>query len=115
MTERNISALAGRVLAGQYELAKLIGDGGMGRVYRGVQLSTGGRVAIKVMDAWDHDATSLKRFRYEAETTAQLSHPNTVRVIDAGTWESVDYLAMEFVEGRTLKQVLASAARAGSK
>ncbi len=106
MTERNIGALAGRVLAGQYELVKVIGDGGMGRVYRGVQLSTGGRVAIKVMDAWDHDATSLKRFRYEAETTAQLSHPNTVRILDFGSDDGIFFLVMEYLPGTDLTRYL---------
>jgi len=106
MTERNIGALAGRVLAGQYELVKMIGDGGMGRVYRGIQLSTGGRVAIKVMDAWDHDATSLKRFRYEAETTAQLSHPNTVRILDFGSDDGIFFLVMEYLPGTDLTRYL---------
>ena len=106
MTERNISALSGRVLAGQYELVKVVGDGGMGRVYRGIQLSTGGRVAIKVMDAWDHDATSLKRFRYEAETTAQLSHPNTVRILDFGSDDGIFFLVMEYLPGTDLTRYL---------
>lgn len=106
MTERKISQLAGKVLAGRYELVKVIGDGGMGRVYRGVQLSTGGRVAIKIMDAWDHDASTVKRFRYEAETTASLSHPNTVRILDFGSDDDLFFLVMEYLPGTDLTRYL---------
>ncbi|MCA9539323.1 MAG: serine/threonine protein kinase [Myxococcales bacterium] len=106
MTERKIGQLAGRVLAGRYELVKVIGDGGMGRVYRGVQLSTGGRVAIKVLDAWDHDAATVKRFRYEAETTASLSHPNTVRILDFGSDDDLFFLVMEYLPGTDLTRYL---------
>lgn len=106
MTERKISQLAGKVLAGRYELVKVIGDGGMGRVYRGVQLSTGGRVAIKIMDAWDHDAATVKRFRYEAETTASLSHPNTVRILDFGSDDDLFFLVMEYLPGTDLTRYL---------
>lgn len=104
--ERKISQLAGKVLAGRYELVKVIGDGGMGRVYRGVQLSTGGRVAIKIMDAWDHDAATVKRFRYEAETTASLSHPNTVRILDFGSDDDLFFLVMEYLPGTDLTRYL---------
>jgi len=106
VTERKISQLAGKVLAGRYELVKVIGDGGMGRVYRGVQLSTGGRVAIKIMDAWDHDAATVKRFRYEAETTASLSHPNTVRILDFGSDDDLFFLVMEYLPGTDLTRYL---------
>lgn len=104
--ERKISQLAGKVLASRYELVKVIGDGGMGRVYRGVQLSTGGRVAIKIMDAWDHDAATVKRFRYEAETTASLSHPNTVRILDFGSDDDLFFLVMEYLPGTDLTRYL---------
>ncbi len=106
MTERKISQLAGKVLANRYELVKVIGDGGMGRVYRGVQLSTGGRVAIKIMDAWDHDAATVKRFRYEATTTASLSHPNTVRILDFGSDDDLFFLVMEYLPGTDLTRYL---------
>lgn len=106
VSERKISQLAGKVLAGRYELVKVIGDGGMGRVYRGVQLSTGGRVAIKILDAWDHDAATVKRFRYEAETTASLSHPNTVRILDFGSDDDLFFLVMEYLPGTDLTRYL---------
>ncbi len=98
--------LEGTILGGKYELVRRIGAGGMGEVYRGKQLSTGGRVAIKLMDARDRPAKTLARFRYEAETTAQLTHPNTVRILDFGGQNDLLYLVMEYLSGTDLTRFL---------
>ena len=102
--------LIGRVVADRFAVQRRVARGSSGRVYRAEQVGRGRPVALKTLDgsAGDFDLSAARlRFQQEGQILAQLSHPNTVRVIDAGTWEGVDYLAMEFVEGRTLKQVLA--------
>lgn len=100
------TGLEGTVLGGKYELVRRIGAGGMGEVYRGKQLSTGGRVAVKLMDARDRPEKTLARFRYEAETTAQLTHPNTVRILDFGGEKDLLYLVMEYLSGTDLTRFL---------
>ena len=101
-------SLEGQLLADRYQLVRLMGSGGMGEVYRAKQISTGGRVAIKVMDASNRDAASLNRFRYEAETTARLSHPNTVRILDFGADKGFLFLVMEYLQGADLTRFLRS-------
>jgi serine/threonine-protein kinase len=91
----------GRLLAGQYKVESLLGRGGMGAVYRGVQLSVGRAVAIKLISAGLPDpAQSLQRFRREAEATGSLNHPNTIRLFDFGLTERGEvYMVMELLEG----------------
>jgi len=106
VAQRDVRSLAGTVLARRYQLLELIGDGGMGKVYRAAHLSTGGMVALKVMDAWDSDDATVARFRHEAETTALLTHPNTVRLIDFGYDDDLYYLVVEYVPGQDLNHYL---------
>ncbi|MEE2756604.1 MAG: serine/threonine-protein kinase [Myxococcota bacterium] len=96
----------GLVLGGQYEVVKPIGAGGMGQVYQGRQLSTDGRVAIKLMSTQDRTKKTIERFKYEAETTAQLTHPNTVRILDFGSDKDIFYLVMEYLSGTDLTRFL---------
>ena len=70
MQQGSDSNLEGTILGGKYELVRRIGAGGMGEVYRGRQLSTGGRVAIKLMDARDRPREDAGTFPLRAETTA---------------------------------------------
>jgi eukaryotic-like serine/threonine-protein kinase len=94
----------GRVLAGQFRIEELLGRGGMGNVYRGVQLSVDRPVAIKLIsgDAPNQEEL-LQRFRREAEATARLSHPNTVRLFDFGVSEQRElYMVMELLSGSDL-------------
>jgi serine/threonine-protein kinase len=104
--------LLGRTLDGRYRIDTLIGRGGMGAVYRGVQLATGQVVAIKVIrgDATDsHQAA--RRFHREVKIASLLAHPHTVRVFDFG--ESEDghlFMVLEFLAGRTLGSVLGDGA-----
>ncbi|HET8937833.1 MAG TPA: serine/threonine-protein kinase [Polyangiales bacterium] len=91
----------GRVLAGHYRVDALLGRGGMGAVYRGLQLSVGRPVAIKLISSGLPDpAQSLQRFRREAEATGRLNHPNTIRLFDFGLTEYGEvYMVMELLEG----------------
>ena len=100
--------LEGTILEGAYRLVRLIGIGGMGAVYEGVQLRLNKRVAIKLM-ARELSARveAVARFHREAEITSHLGHPHLVQVIDFGTAESGEpYLVMEYLEGEDLEHRL---------
>lgn len=102
--------LLGVVLDGQYRLDVLLGKGGTGRVYQGVQVSLGRPVAIKVMrpdlDA-DHEQRFEERFFREASLAGQLQHPNIVTVHDYGrTSDGVCYIVMELLGGIDLKTLM---------
>ncbi|MFD9328596.1 protein kinase [Streptomyces sp. NPDC060065] len=96
------------VLAERYEMSSLLGQGGMGAVYRGRDLLTGQPVAIKVLHhAARHDEQMLARFQREAQVSRQLNHPQIVRTLDAlGSADTEPALIMELVEGPSLGDVL---------
>ncbi|MFE6481862.1 protein kinase [Streptomyces sp. NPDC057757] len=96
------------VLAERYEMSSLLGQGGMGAVYRGRDLLTGQAVAIKVLHhAARHDEQMLARFQREAQVSRQLNHPQIVRTLDAlGSADTEPALIMELVEGPSLGDVL---------
>ncbi|MET0385707.1 MAG: protein kinase [Polyangiales bacterium] len=100
--------LSGRMLGNQFRLECLLGRGGMGDVYLAEQLEVGRRVVVKVLRAPHLSAPqSEERFRREARALAQLNHPNIVHLYTAGrTDDELAYLAMEYVEGRTLGSVI---------
>jgi serine/threonine-protein kinase len=84
-----------------------IGSGGMGHVYRGRDLILDRVVAVKVLPAeLARDAGAVRRFGREARAVARLSHPGIVTVFDAGVADGAPFIVMEFVEGRTLAEVL---------
>jgi tetratricopeptide (TPR) repeat protein/TolB-like protein len=92
---------------GRYEILKKLGAGGMGEVYRARDLTLGRLVAIKVLrGAAFTDPERLARFEQEARSASALNHPNIVTIYDIGTVEDVRYIAMELVEGRTLREIL---------
>jgi serine/threonine protein kinase len=106
---RYTSVKVGITIAGKYRVEKEIGRGGMGSVYRGIQLSMNRPVAIKTMKPeLLSDDVSVKRFFREAKSASHLNHPNIVRVFDFGVDEelAVPYLVMELLEGRTLTQMV---------
>ena len=113
---RRPDARIGQLLDGRFEITRLVARGGMGKIYEAIQRPLDRRIALKVMDlgfAEDLDPDFQKRFFLEASTCAKLSHPNTVRVFDYGsTGEERDtyYIAMEFIEGRTLLRVIEESA-----
>ncbi|MEO1231135.1 MAG: serine/threonine-protein kinase [Myxococcota bacterium] len=104
----------GSTLVGRYRLEKLIGRGGMGRVYRAVQLPLNRHVAVKVLspDFQQKDPQFVRRFFLEAASAARLSHPNTITVFDYGESENGElFIAMEYLPGRPLSRVIAAEGR----
>src|SRR6201996_5412827 len=101
-----------RLVGGRYELGELIGYGGMAEVHRGRDSRLGREVAIKVLRAdLARDPAFLARFRREAQAAAGLNHPSIVSVYDTGEdigpdGTSQPYIVMEYVEGRTLRDIL---------
>jgi serine/threonine protein kinase len=93
---------------GDYEVLDLIGEGGMGRVYRAIQPRLKRAVCIKtLLPQFARDEQVIARFEREATTTATLKHPNIVGIIDVGRAEDGSpYIVMEYVEGRPLRHVL---------
>ncbi len=101
-------SLLGKVLDG-YRLEALLGHGATARVYRGLDLSLQRLVAVKVIDKPYRGTTEYAtRFRREAQTIAQLEHPNIVRLYRYGEVDDVWYMAMQYVPGADLGHVLAS-------
>ncbi|MCW3813760.1 Stk1 family PASTA domain-containing Ser/Thr kinase [Micromonospora sp. DR5-3] len=106
-----------RLLGGRYQVGELLGYGGMAEVHRGRDLRLGRDVAIKMLRAdLARDATFQMRFRREAQNAASLNHPAIVAVYDTGeetapTGETLPFIVMEFVNGRTLKEVLGAEGR----
>ena len=93
-----------------YEIVKLIGEGGMGEVYLATDTILGRRVALKVLPAFvSTDPDRLRRFTQEARTASRLSHPNVCVVHEIGeTGDGRPFIAMEYVEGLTLRQRMRS-------
>ena len=92
---------------GPYEISERIGTGGMGEVYRARDPRLHRDVALKLLpEDVAVDRNRLKRFQQEARTVSTLSHPNIVTVFEIGEEDSVSYIAMELVEGQTLRQLL---------
>ncbi|MFD5950808.1 Stk1 family PASTA domain-containing Ser/Thr kinase [Streptomyces collinus] len=99
--------LVGQVLDGRYRIDARIAVGGMATVYRAVDTRLDRVLALKVMHpALAVDASFVERFIREAKSVARLAHPNVVQVFDQGTDGSYVYLAMEYVAGCTLRDVL---------
>lgn len=99
--------LVGRVLDGRYRIDARIAAGGMATVYRAVDTRLDRILALKVMHpALAADAAFVDRFIREAKSVARLAHPNVVAVFDQGTDGPYVYLAMEYVSGCTLRDVL---------
>jgi len=94
---------------GPYEILVALGAGGMGEVYRARDERLGREVAVKVLsDEFSTDPDRRKRFEQEARSASALNHPNIVTIHEIGTSESTTYIAMELVDGRTLREVLHS-------
>jgi serine/threonine-protein kinase len=98
---------AGDLIAGRYELLELIGRGGMSSVWKADDRLLDRTVAIKVLhEHYTQDEEYVERFRREARSVAQLSHPNIVTVIDRGEENGSQYIVFEHVEGENLKQLI---------
>ncbi|HEY3170021.1 MAG TPA: protein kinase, partial [Thermoanaerobaculia bacterium] len=93
---------------GPYEILAPLGAGGMGEVYRARDPRLGREVALKVLPAeLSENRDRLSRFEQEARSASALNHPNIVTIHDIGRADSTSYIAMELVEGRTLRELSA--------
>lgn len=106
---------AGTIIDGKYKITTLLGEGGMGKVFRVTHINLGKTFALKLMSfssldgglANNQDANRLVRFRREAEALAKISHPNIVSIIDFGvTPDEFPYIVMEFIDGKALRDLL---------
>jgi serine/threonine-protein kinase len=98
--------LTGRTL-GDFQILRCLGQGGMGQVYLAQQLSLKRKVALKIMRAdLAANATALKRFKAEAEAVARITHANIVQVYFIGECDALHYMALEYVDGRNLRDYL---------
>jgi eukaryotic-like serine/threonine-protein kinase len=92
---------------GRYRILRKLGSGGMANVYLAEDEDLGRRVAIKILnDRYANDELFIERFRREAKSAAALSHPNIVSIYDRGEAEGTYYIAMEVIEGRSLKELI---------
>ncbi len=97
----------GSVVDGRYTVLQRIGSGGMADVWLADDTHLQRRVALKVLHArFAQDGEFVERFRREAEAAAGLQHPNVVAVFDRGDVDGTYYIAMQYLEGRTLKQLI---------
>ena len=107
--------LLGRVIHNRVKIIRTIARGGMGKVYYGEQISLGRPCAIKILDpriAQAEGEDFAKRFLLEASVNAKLKHPNVVKIFDYGeTEEGMCFIAMEYLEGKTLAQELKDVGR----
>ena len=108
--------MIGKILSGRYRIDALIGKGGMAIVYLATDLRTKRQVAVKVLrEEYLQNEEFLQRFDREAMVCAKTSHPNIVNLLDIGEEEDrTRYLVMEYVKGRTLKEIIVEKGRLDS-
>jgi beta-lactam-binding protein with PASTA domain len=95
------------IIDGRYRVLHRVGSGGMADVVCAEDLQLGRKVAIKLLHRrFAQDDEFVERFRREASSAAGLQHPNVVAVYDRGSWDDTYYIAMEYLEGRTLKRLV---------
>jgi predicted Ser/Thr protein kinase len=95
----------GETFGGRYRILETIGQGGMGTVYKALDTRLQRLVALKTLRL-SPDTEFMRRFLREAQAGARLSHPNILQIYDSGEAEGLPYLAVEYVEGRSLQQML---------
>jgi len=102
-----VKEMPGRLLADRYTILENIGEGGMARVYRGMDTKLNRPVAVKVLyEQFAGDPEFLRRFKQEAQAAARLSHPHIVNIYDEGEEDGLHYIIMEYVGGCTLKELI---------
>src|SRR5689334_9686523 len=93
---------------GPYEVLGQLGAGGMGEVYRAKDPRLGRELAIKILPAsFANDAERLRRFEHEPRSASALNHPNIVTIHEIGAANGTSYIAMELVDGPSLREMLA--------
>ncbi len=117
-TATDEDGMVGKNFAGKYKIERLLGEGGMAKVYLSTHLEIEKPVVIKVMHQSlpkkERD-TGLKRFLQEIKVSAQLNHPNLVSVFDGGEIEGRPYLVMEYIKGQALRDYLNDVGSASTK
>ena len=109
MPNRRLPARLKRL--GDFRIIREVGRGGMGAVFEAEQISLRRSVALKILRFGAvSDPESIERFKREAETVAKLHHTNIVPIFNVGSEHGVNYYAMQFIEGRSLAEVLAETA-----
>ena len=99
----------GTLFAGRYRLERKLGSGGMADVWLAEDTDLGRRVAVKILhERYASDEQFVERFRREATHAAGLSHQNIVSIFDRGEANGSYFIVMEYVEGRTLKELIVS-------
>jgi serine/threonine protein kinase len=99
-----------KLLGGRYEISSTLGRGGMAEVYLGTDHVLGRPIAVKVLGSqFSKDNSFVARFRREAQSAAALNHPNVVSVFDTGSDDGTHFIVMEYVQGKTLSQVIRQA------
>jgi tetratricopeptide (TPR) repeat protein len=97
----------GQLLAGRYQIVKMLGEGGMGAVYRARDLELEREVAVKVIrPELARNAQILQRFKQELILARQVTHRNIIRIFDLGQAEGMRFITMEFIEGEDVAQIL---------
>jgi serine/threonine-protein kinase len=98
----------GKTIASKYRVEQMIGEGGMGKVYKATQVALDKPVVLKVLrQALLSDERTVARFEREAKAASRLNHPNSISVLDFGRSEDgALYIAMEYVHGKDLHQIL---------
>ena len=99
--------VSARTRLGRFEILGLLGAGGMGEVYRARDSRLQREVAVKILPArLSSDAARLERFEREARSASALNHPNIVTIHEVGRVDSLSYIVMELVDGKTLRELL---------
>jgi Tol biopolymer transport system component/predicted Ser/Thr protein kinase len=99
--------LATGTTLGTYEILAALGEGGMGEVYLAHDVRLGRNIALKILRHQARsDGSAKRRFGKEAQMASALKHPNIVTIFDVGHTDGLDFIAMEYVEGRTLRAML---------
>ena len=105
-TDSGVLRLIGKEL-GDFHIIRLLAKGGMGIVYEAEQTSLNRKVALKILpNHFLNEFISIERFRQEAQAIANLHHPNIVQIYQFSHWENTHFFAMEFIEGKTLEEIL---------
>ena len=98
----------GQIIKDRYEVVELLGEGGMAFVYKAKDMQLQRTVAIKTLKPnYVEQTTFVERFKREAQTAANLNHPNIVQIFDWGI-EEEPYFVMEYIEGNTLTSIIAN-------
>lgn len=108
--------MIGKILGNRYEVKEKIGAGGMAEVYKARCRLLNRYVAIKVLrDQFNSDEDVLQKFKREAQAAAALTHPNIVGVYDVGEEDGKHYIVMEYIKGKTLKEVIKGFGHLGTR